>query len=199
MLRKYRIQLIFSAVGMIIGYLVIHPYAMVVYALLHLHQNESFHFHWQDLSADALSSFHPMMLPMALAFAFLGGIIGLLSGILVDRKKKLYAAQHENDKKKVALETIENLMVTLSHHLLNANTIIGGAVRQCRRLEPGQDTLTSLAIIEEQGRKIDTAIKALGKIAEIKTADYTSNGGIQIIDIAQELEEELEKVTDKEK
>jgi predicted histidine transporter YuiF (NhaC family) len=199
MLRKYRIQLIFSAVGMIIGYLVIHPYAMVVYALLHFHQNESFHFHWQDLSADALSSFHPMMLPMALAFAFLGGIIGLLSGILVDRKKKLYAAQHENDKKKVALETIENLMVTLSHHLLNANTIIGGAVRQCRRLEPGQDTLTSLAIIEEQGRKIDTAIKALGKITEIKTADYTSNGGIQIIDIAKELEEELDKVTDKER
>jgi len=195
MFREYRIQFIFSIVGIVVGYLVIHPYSMVVYALMHMHRNEGLHLHWQSLSADALSSFYPMMLPMAISFAFLGGVIGLLTGTVVDRKKKLFAAQYENEKKKIALNTMENLMVTLSHYLLNANTIIGGAVRHCRRLEPNQDMLTSLAVIEEQGRKIDTAVRALGRVTEIKTADYTSDGQIQMIDIAQELEAELKKET----
>jgi len=193
MFRKYRIQLIFSIVGIIIGYLVIHPYSMVVYALMHMHQNGGFHLQWQSLSAKALSSFYPMMLPMAISFAFLGAIIGMLTGTVIDRKKKLYAAQYENEKKKIALDTMEKLMVTLSHYLLNANTIIGGTVRRCRRLDPDQEMMAPLAVIEEQGRKIDTAIKALGKITEIKTADYSSDGQIQMIDIAQELEAELKK------
>jgi predicted histidine transporter YuiF (NhaC family) len=164
MFREYRIQLISSAVGIVIGYIVIHPYSMVVDALMHMQQAGGFHLRWQELSVGVLSSFYPMMWPMALSFAFLGGVIGLLTGMIVDRKKKLYDAQSENEKKQIALETMENLMVTLSHHLLNANTIIGGTVRHCIRLEPKQDILASLAVIEEQGRKIDAVIRVLGKI-----------------------------------
>ena len=52
------------------------------------------------------------------------------------------------------------------------------------------------AMIEEQGRKIDKAVRALGKITEIKTADYASDGQIQMIDIAQELDTELKKDSD---
>ena len=184
MFRGYRIHLIFSVVGIIVGYLVIHPYSMVLDALMHEQETGVFHLSWQALSSGALSSFHPMMLPMAISFSFLGGVIGFLTGLIVDRKKRLYDAQNENEKNKVALETINNLMVTLSHYLLNSNTIIGGAVRRCKHLETKQDMLASLAMIEEQGRKIDKAVRALGKITEIKTADYASDGQIQMIDIA---------------
>jgi hypothetical protein len=65
--------------------------------------------------------------------------------------------------------------------------IIGGTVRHCIRLEPKQDILASLAVIEEQGRKIDAVIRVLGKITEMKTADYASDGQIMMIEIAQEL------------
>ncbi len=58
---------------------------------------------------------------MAVDFALFGGIIGLLIGIVMDRKKKLYAVELQNEKKKVALETLKTLMITLSHYLLNAN------------------------------------------------------------------------------
>lgn len=196
MFSRYKIYLIFSVVGIVVGYLVIHPYSMLLDALMHEQQSGDFHLSWEALGSGALSSFYPMMLPMAISFSFLGGIIGFLTALIVDRKKKLYDAQNENEKNKIALETVNNLMVTMSHYLLNSNTIIGGAVRQCRRLESKQDMLTPFSIIEEQGRKIDTAVKALGKITEIKTADYASDGQIQMIDIAQELETELKKKSD---
>jgi len=61
--------------------------------------------------------------------------------------------------------------VTIARHLLNANTIIGGKVRQCRRLISDQEILKVLADIEEQGRKIDSTIKSLREVTELKIMD----------------------------
>ena len=44
---------------------------------------------------------------------------------MMDRLQKAFKAEYENERKKVALETLKRLMVTLSHYLLNANMIIG--------------------------------------------------------------------------
>jgi hypothetical protein len=86
---------------------------------------------------------------------------------------------------------MKKLMVTLSHYLLNANMIIGGKVRHIRRRVSDQDVVASLAVIEAQGRKIDSVIDALKKVTEIKTTDYTADGTIAMIDISKELEKQL--------
>jgi hypothetical protein len=75
---------------------------------------------WQDLNMRAIEAFHPMMLPIVVSFALFGGTIGFLIGILIDRKNRLVSAEHENEKKKIALDTLKEVMVTLAHHLLNA-------------------------------------------------------------------------------
>jgi len=53
-----------------------------------------------------------------------------------------------------------------------------------------QDVISSLAVIEEQGRKIDSVINALKRVTDIKTADYTADGNIEMIDITKELEKQ---------
>lgn len=113
---------------------------------------------------------------------------------MMDRLQKAFKAEYENERKKVAIETLKRLMVTLSHYLLNANMIIGGEVRHAQKLKSNKDTLISLESIMEQAKKIDAVIGSLKKITEIKTTDYTTKGHGLMIDITQEMEAELSKV-----
>ena len=145
-MRRYRVPVILSTVGTLCGYLLLHPYTMLVYTLIHLHRENGLHFHWKDLPSRTLSAFDPMMLPMAVSFALFGGVIGLLAGILVDRKATA-----------------------------------------------DQDILAALAVIEEQGRKIDAVISALRDSTEIKVAGYTGDGAVKMIDISREIEERIER------
>lgn len=147
------------------------------------------HYHWKDLFAIAQDTFVPAMLPMAISFAFFNGIIGLLIGILVEKRKRL-------EQKKIALETLHRLMITLSHYLLNANTVIGGMARHCKRTESDRDILCSEVIVE-QAKKIDAVIKALKGLTEIKTAHYTTKGKALMIDVAREIEVRLNKAEEK--
>ena len=82
-------------------------------------------------------------------------------------------------------------MVTLSHYLLNANTVIGGMARRSRQNEA--NVQASLDIIEEETKKIDAVIRSLKEITEIRTADYTTTGKDLMIDIAKNIEEHLKK------
>jgi len=185
--------MIFAVAGAAIGYVAVHPYTMFVYSLMHPHQSEALlsRWRWSALLDTAMSTFQPAMLPMALSFIITGGFVGLLAGVAAERKRKLDAIALESEKRRVAMETLHALMVTLSHYLLNANTIIGGMVRHCKRIESSKETLDSLAVIQSQAKKIDTVIGALQKVTELETTRYTAEGETLMIDVAKEIEEEL--------
>ncbi len=193
MMGKFRLQIVFTSIGIVAGYLMFHPYTMLVDFLMNNHPDKTGSLYMNERSIFALiqASFGPVMFPMAVSFASFGGITGLLIGIIADRKKRLYAAVLENEKKKTALETLHRLMVTLSHYLLNANTVIGGMVRRGRRNEANLQA--SLDIIEEEAKKIDAVIRSLKEITEFRTADYTTSGKDLMIDIVKNIEEHLKK------
>jgi hypothetical protein len=110
----------------------------------------------------------------------------------MDKRKKLLVAENENRNREAALDAVHGMMVTLSHYLLNSNMIIGGKVRRCRK-DPvvSPDVLNCLAIIEEEGRKIDAVVKALRDVVEIRKADYLTSGLVTMIDISRDLEDLL--------
>jgi hypothetical protein len=108
-------------------------------------------------------------------------------------KETLRIAELENENKRVALETLHQLMITLSHHLLNANTIVGGMVRRCQRTESRTEIAQSLLVIEEQAKKIEIVITALKKVTDVKTALYTGEGNTLMIDVTKEIDEALKK------
>jgi len=176
---------------MVVGYLILHPYTMLVYALLNVPGQN---IHLNDLRVQALMAFKPVMLPMAISFVFFGGITGFLIGIAIDRKRRLTSIQHEHEIGKIALETLKQLMITLSHYLLNANMVIGGKVRLCRKAMSTKDILPDLKVVEDQARRIDAVIESLRQLTEVKTADYSTSGQTKMIDIAKELEARLHQM-----
>ena len=58
---------------------------------------------------------------------------------------------------------------------------------------PTEDDLNALEIIEEQGQKIDAAIRSLREVTEIKTASYTTSGRVKMVDITREIEERIKQ------
>jgi PAS domain S-box-containing protein len=106
-------------------------------------------------------------------------------------KQRLRTADLENERKTIALETLHQLMVTLSHYLLNANAIIGGMVRRSERHNAENERLSSLKAIKEQTMRTEAVIGALKRVAEIKTADYDRESHVLMIDVRKEIEESL--------
>ncbi len=183
----------YFVVGAGVGHLVVHPYAMVAYSLMDMNREGHFTIRMDHVLSAARSIFDPVMLPMTISFSLLCGVVALLMGVIRDKKRKLHEAAIENERKKASVDTLHRLVVTLSHYLLNANTVIGGTVRHCRKHESDEEVAVSLRVIEDQAHKIDAVIAALRKITDIKTTDYTSGGHDLMLDIAKEMEEILEQ------
>jgi len=108
-------------------------------------------------------------------------------------KRRLRVMELEKENKRIAVETLHQLMVTLSHYLLNSDTIIGGMVRRCERLDSREEIHRSLQVIEEQARKIEIVIQALKKLSSVKTAPYAGQSDTLMIDVAKEIDEALRK------
>jgi len=106
-------------------------------------------------------------------------------------KRRVQMMELENENKRIAVETLHQLMVTLSHYLLNSDTIIGGMVRRCERLDSKEEIHSSLQVIEEQARKIEIVIKALKQLSRVKTVPYTAESHTLMIDVAKEIDEAL--------
>ena len=106
-------------------------------------------------------------------------------------KRQLRMVELEKENKTIALETLHQLMVTLSHYLLNSDTIIGGMVRRCERLDCKEEIHCSLQVIEEQAKKIEIVIKALKQLSRVKTAPYAGQSDTLMIDVAKEIDEGL--------
>lgn len=179
---------LFAIAGAAAGYFVFHPYTMIAHILVDRGHNE---LHLKDFFEAFSKSLTVEMTFMALAFAVFGTGVGLLTSALSERKRRLFETEMENEKRRIAIETLQHLMITLSHHLLNANTVIGGTAHRCRKRATDAELIESLDLIRQKAAKIDAVIGALKKITEITTADYTSEGKGLLIDISKEIEENL--------
>ena len=178
----------FAAGGAVAGYFIFHPYTMIAHMFADLGHNELY---LKDFIEAFSRSLTADMTFMAFTFAVIGAVIGLLTGVLSERKRKLFEAEMENEKRKTAVETLQRLMITLSHHLFNANTVIGGTAHRARRHSTDDGLIEALDLIRQEAAKIDAVIRALKRITEIKTTDYSSEGKDLMIDISREIEEDL--------
>ncbi len=177
--------------GMVLGYLIFHPFTMLVFALFHTQEGSGIRL--DDLGVGAFMAYEPEMLPMAFAFVLFGGSLGFVVGLIIEKHRKLTHAQHEHEKSKIALETLNQLMITLSHYLLNANMVIGGKARRCQKKKSPSDIMPDLKVIEDQAKKIDAVINSLQEITEVKTVLYSTGGTAKMIDITQEIESQLQQ------
>lgn len=113
-------------------------------------------------------------------------------------KHRLRLVELENERKTIALTTLRQLMVTLSHYLLNANTVIGGMARRSIRARSEDDRKAALNTIWEQTAKTEGIIEALKKVSEIRTTEYTPESQTLMVDLTKEIEETLSAAEKKE-
>jgi signal transduction histidine kinase len=113
-------------------------------------------------------------------------------------KHRLRLVELENERKTIALTTLRQLMVTLSHYLLNANTVIGGMARRSERAETDADRKAALDTIRKQAAKTEGIIEALKKVSEIRTTEYTRESQTLMMDLTKEIEETVSAAERKE-
>ena len=189
--RKCRLPILGAFLGGLTGFLLLHPYVMLLAStgVIPWHSSAA-PVHWSLVSILALER---SMMPMAVPFALFGAGFGVLAGSYLNRAHRVQQLLLEQEKNATTLETVKAFTATLSHYLLNANMIIGGKVRHCIRLAPGQEVLESLQVIEDQGRVIDAVVGALCEAAKI-TVLRESLGQVPMIDLVRELEDRLRQV-----
>jgi len=131
------------------------------------------------------------MLAMGGAFAFMGGLAGFFFGIWYYQKEKLTAERLKSQRRQVALETIKELMVTLAHHIRNANVVIGGFSSRMIKNLPDPEMQRQMKLIRQASREIEAVIASLESLSKIDRARYIGEWETRMIDLKQELEARL--------
>ena len=184
-MRKSRI-IWFTLAGMLLGYLLIHPFSMLANTLGPRLPNfpKDFLFWGRHLSV----SFGPEMLTMGGAFAFMGGLTGFFFGIWYRQKERLTAERLESQRRQVAMETLQELMVTLAHHIRNANVVIGGFSSRMIKTQSDSEVQRQLQLIQRASREIEAVIASLESISQIDDTKYVNEWETKMIDLKQEVE-----------
>ncbi len=179
----------FTLAGMLVGYLLIHPFAMLANTLGPRlpYSPKEFSFWGHHLRV----SFGPEMLTMGLAFAFMGGLAGFFIGVWYYQKERLTAERLEFQRRQVALETLQALMVTLAHYIRNANQVIGGFSSRMMKHLPDPEAQRQLQLIQQASREIEAVIASLESLSQIDRAQYIGEWETKMIDLTQELKSRL--------
>jgi signal transduction histidine kinase len=193
---RIRKMIWFTLGGVVAGYLLVHPFAMLAYILGPQHPHVPWDFSLWGYQVSV--SFSADMLAMALAFALMGGVAGFLLGAWYLQRERLAQARLESERRLTALSTLQELMVTLAHHVRNANTVIGGfSARLGKRLtDPALSR--ELQMIHQASQEIEAVIASLESLTEIDRTRYVNAWETKMIDLKKELEVRLAAKASKE-
>ena len=175
---------------MAIGYCLVHPLAMWAYTLGPQHGPLP-----RDLAfwgRELLLAFSPGMIHMGVAFALMGGVAGLSLGAWHLQKERLVAEKLESQRRLVALETLGELMVTLAHHIRNANMVVGGFSTRLQKHLSEPEIKNQLEMIQRASREIEAVINSLESLTEINHLQYVSAWETKMIDLNKELKARLD-------
>ncbi len=179
----------FTLAGMAAGYLLVHPFAMAAY-ILGPHQPivlVDFSLFGRQMHL----AFSRDMLAMASAFSIMGGVVGFTFGAWYRQRERLAREELKSQRRLAALETLQELMVTLAHHIRNANMVVGGFSAHLLKHLGDSDFQEQLRQIQQASREIEAVIASLESLTEISTASYTTDGTARMIDLKEALEARL--------
>src|SRR5512135_3365926 len=94
----------------------------------------------------------------------------------------------ESQRRQVALETLQELMVTLAHHIRNANLVIGGFSSRLLKNLSDPEVQRQLQLVQRASREIEAVIASLESLAQVNHTGYISGWETRMIDLKKELE-----------
>ncbi len=182
-LRRRRLALA-AAVGFLNGYLVLHPAAMVIFALTNgSHAHHGGEDLLQSVWRPFLHSFHLGMLPMALAFGLLGAAIGLVYGA---QKQALKAQLDRN----AGLERIKRRHIAFLVHDFKGqlNCIEGFADRLIEDDRPSPRE--ALGRIRRQARSMLASVHNLLDLSRLEDTPALRRGAVRPVEILESVASE---------
>jgi signal transduction histidine kinase len=84
-------------------------------------------------------------------------------------------------------------MVTLSHYLLNASTVIGGFAGLAIKKEASQDQIKRLEVIKAESERIEAIVGSIQSLKSIATENYGTDSETLMFDIKSRIEQHLEE------
>lgn len=106
-IKKYFL-VISTFLGAIFGYVILHPFGMIVHSFFHMHREEGYpHLHWDEILSSFTSAFDSSHWPEAVSHIILSGAIGFLFGKII-----------------IAYRTINEQLKAFSAIGINASSII---------------------------------------------------------------------------
>jgi len=178
-----------TLIGAVLGYLILHPYTVVVYGLYGRVESGIEAFSLTGIVREALSAFRMGHLQMGIPFAILGAAAGLFLGAWLDMKRRT----EEMELRTCATDTMKTLMVTLSHYLLNAATIIGGFAWRIQKAAKDEETVHHAVIIRREADSVEAVVKSLQSAQSVEAEKYTKDGETMIIDLTEEIRKRLDE------
>ena len=180
--------------GAVIGYFILHPYSAVFYSLYPLPHSRT---PGSSLSfQEALGQFRLFldtfnMWYVGIPYALIGALAGISIGIASEARRRHEEAEKREAARKAAHEALQELMVTLSHYLLNASTVIGGYSRLLIRKTKGTELEKPLQAIMEESAYVEAVVDSLQSLEAVKEEEYIPGGHSRMIDIKAELERRI--------
>jgi len=188
--------LLASGTGAFLGLLAFYPYLIGSYVLMHPGTAHPALFGSDGkgltgLYLAARQSFHGHLLLLKMFFGTFGFLTGTLAGLYVRQRRRYEAELQERTRREAAVETLQQLMVTLSHYLLNAVAVIGGYAQRSLRYVDEADQREAAEVIYKETRKLEAVVASLQALTEIKLELYREGGKMRMLDIQRELQERL--------
>jgi signal transduction histidine kinase len=90
------------------------------------------------------------------------------------------------------METLRELMVTLAHHIRNANVVIGGFSARILKNTEDPEVQRQLKLIRQASQEIEAVIASLESLSQIDRTEYIGAWETEMIDLKKELEARLE-------
>jgi signal transduction histidine kinase len=182
--------IIFILAGMAAGYILMHPFAMLAYMLGPHHPQGS----WDaSLWAHQVhNAFSAEMLVMGLAFSLMGGVAGFGLGAWYLQKESLVLEQLETERRQATLDAVREFMVTLAHHIRNANLVIGGFSKHMQRHISDPELIRQAEMIHRASHEIDEVILALENVSQLDHTQYIDGWRTKMIDLKKALEAHLD-------
>ena len=187
----YRRLIWFTLAGIVVGYLLMHPFAMLAYILGPQYSTPTLEYNLWGHQVHL--AFRAEMVAMGGAFAFMGGIAGFCLGAWSLQKERWMAEKLESERRLAALETLRDLMVTLAHYIRNSNMVIGGFSSHLLKHIADVDFAHKLQMIQQASREIEAVVNSLQNLTEISTVQYATEGQARMIDLKKELEAHLSR------
>jgi signal transduction histidine kinase len=180
--------------GAVIGYFILHPYSAVFYSLYPLPHSRpagtSLTF------SEALGEFRLFldtfnMWYVGIPYALIGALAGISVGIAAETSRRHAETRRREAARKAAHEALQELMVTLSHYLLNASTVIGGYSQLLLKKTKGTELEKPLEAIMEESAFVEAVVNSLKSLEAVKEEEYIPGGNSRMIDIKAELERRI--------